>query len=183
MPTKPRTRGRRANGRPPKHGARALARHLAANAIDNRTWVARHLKTLRDEWAEDAGGHQYMNNRQRVLLKHGTQLDVIADSAFSFLAVHLAGLAKGEMPPPEVMNTLTRVYLAHVAQLTRCLDALGLRPERADRVPVLEDYLAARDADAGNGRQDAPASLESDAADPADTSTSPAAPTPHSNGG
>src|SRR5262245_8914317 len=59
---------RKPTGRSPKHGARALSRHLAAGTLDGRTWVAKQLKDVRLELAADAGGLEHLTARERILI-------------------------------------------------------------------------------------------------------------------
>jgi hypothetical protein len=120
---------------------------LARRAVDGRTWIARALKELRDELAADAGGVERLTGRERMLI------DRCAAAALICMTIerHVFSSAKPIDDAGELLPVLRKGYTAHVQSLSRMLQALGLRPERADqgpppleRDPVLPAHSAAQ---------------------------------------
>ncbi|MGE3149741.1 MAG: hypothetical protein AB7K04_11805 [Pseudorhodoplanes sp.] len=130
-----------------KHGARGLARYIASGQIDGRTWIGRALRDIRLELAADAGGLEHLSARELVLI------DRCAAAALICTAIERHVFAR-EQPideAGELLPVLRKGYVTHVASLSRMLQALGLRPDRADSLPSLGEYIASR----SNGPADA----------------------------
>lgn len=132
-----RTKGPRVEGSQPKHGARALARHLAAGALDGRTWISRALHDLRTDLAGDAGGVERLTARERLLLDRCAAAALIC----STIEGYVFGSAKPIDDAGELLPILRKGYVSHVQSLSRMLQALGLRPDRTDLAPSLDTYL------------------------------------------
>lgn len=130
--------GRRLRGRGPKDASRTLARHLAANTIDGRSWVARALKSLRDDLAADAGGWDRLSRREQLLLDRACAVAVIAMSIEGHVWHH------GPLDNGDLRGVLKKGYLSHVNTLANLLGQLGLRPDKVERLPDLAQYLAAQ---------------------------------------
>ncbi|MBX3027663.1 hypothetical protein KF840_22420 [bacterium] len=143
---------RRRAGTPPKHGARSLARHLAAGSLDQRTWIARALAELRQDLAADAGGYDRLTARERLLVDRCAAAALICSTieGHVFQADRLVDAA-GELLP-----ILRRGYVTHVQSLSRMLQALGLRPDRAADLPSLDAYLRDRATTAAAPAEAAP---------------------------
>lgn len=134
-----RTRGPRAAHRPPKHGARALARHLANGSLDGRSWIARALRDIRDDLAADRGGLESCSAAERILIERAAALSVIVQSIEHWVFSQ-AGVVT---PDGELLSVLRKGYATHSANLARMLLALGLE-RRAKQVPSLAAYLEQR---------------------------------------
>lgn len=161
-------------GAPPKHGARALARHLIAGTLDQRTWVARALRDIRQELAADAGGYDQLTARERLLIDRCAAAALIC----STIEAHVFGSGRLVDDAGELLPLLRKGYVSHVQSLSRMLQALGLRPDQAAKAPSLEEYLAARTVEPAAAPQSAPlASASTPTPDPiaADAAAAPAA--------
>lgn len=129
------------NGRFAKrHGARSLARHLAAGSLDQRTWVARALRDLRLELAADAGGYEHLTARERLLIDRCAAATLIC----STIEGHVFSAADRLVDDAgELLPILRRGYVSHVQSLSRMLQALGLRPDIADQARAICDRCGA----------------------------------------
>jgi hypothetical protein len=123
-----------------KHGARGLARYLAANQIDGRTWIGRALTTLRTELAADAGGFEHLTVREQLLVDRTAACALILQSIEAWVLAQPAPIVNGEL-----LGVLRKGYVSHLAQFTRCLQALGLRPDKLDKALDLPTYIAEYD--------------------------------------
>jgi hypothetical protein len=147
VPTSRRTHGPRAPGRPPKHGARALARLLSSNALDKRTGIARDFYAVQDALAEDRGGWEHTSNGERIVFEVIANEVVILRSLFSWAATQpsiVVDTAEG----PRLLGPLQKGFTSHAGSLVRALALLGVKPDKVDRLPRLEDYLAQKTAEA-----------------------------------
>lgn len=143
--------------RPPKHGSRQLERLIRENALDGRTKTARMLRMIADDLAEDAGGWTRLTNREKLLIDRTATAAVIMQSIEGWVLTQPGPVdEKGDL-----LNVLRRGYLAYLAQVTRCLVALGLKPDRADRGPTLEEYIASREQN-GSGHAATPSESDTD---------------------
>ena len=139
--TRPRDKHLAVGGRPSKHGSRALVRHLTQNRLDQRTTTARLLRMVAEDLADDAGGWASLTNREKVLVDRCAAQIVILQSVENWV-LRQPSLLESD---GALLAVLRRGYLGHLNTLRLNLVALGLRPGRADKVPTLEEYLAARD--------------------------------------
>jgi hypothetical protein len=141
VPTERRKVGPRAPHRPPKHGARALARHLASGTLDKRTGIARDFYAIQDALAEERGGH--VSTGERVLFEIVATELLICRSIFAWVARQPSII--DETPDgPRLLGPLAKGYTSHASSLTRAVQALGLRPERVERLPSLQEYITSR---------------------------------------
>ena len=132
---------RRPVGRTPRHGARALSRHLAAGSLDGRTWIAKQLRTRCEEWAADAGGMPHLTERERTALQHTAAVSLIVDSLLNWAFGQESLLdEKNELLPP-----LGKSLIAYLNAERRGLELLGLRPSKPGSEPDLGEYIAARE--------------------------------------
>jgi hypothetical protein len=132
--------GKRPQGRPPKHHARWLARRLKENGLDGRTGPAKLLKLRADELADDAGGWSYLTNRESVLVRRTAALLLLCET----IEHHVFRQPSPFTDTGELLAVLAKSYIAYSNTARLNLVALGLRPERADRVPSLQEYLQSR---------------------------------------
>jgi len=122
-------------GRPPKHGSRALARAIEGNKLDRRTRPAKLRQQAANLFAEDAGGWPYLNNREVALIWSTASVWVLLNLRLDAL---LAGNGNED-------HGSLKWLIALLNSFRRNLEVLGLRPERVeDRIPTLEQYLAAK---------------------------------------
>lgn len=136
-------------GRPPKHGARALAKHLAAGSLDGRTWIAQALKSIRDDLARDRGGLEHCSAAERLLIDMTSAQVLIVNAMQNYILTRDPINDKGEL-----LSVLRKGYATHAANLSRNLQALGLKADKADKVPSLASYLEQRSASNSNGSGD-----------------------------
>jgi hypothetical protein len=160
VPTSRRVRGRRAPGPPLKSGARALARHLAAGTLDGRTWIAKALRDIRQELADDAGGLDRLSARELLLLDRCAAGAIICMSIES----HVFSTDKPITDAGELLPVLRRGYVSHVQSLSRMLQALGLRPDPTEKGPSLHEYLEMRSRESEEAASAQPPAPESAAA-------------------
>jgi hypothetical protein len=144
VPTSRQTRGPRAPGRQPKHSGRALARHIAAGTLDGRTWIAKALRDIRQELADDAGGLDRLSARELLLLDRCAAAGLICMS----IEHHVFATDKPITDAGELLPVLRRGYVTHVQSLSRMLQALGLRPDPTEKAMSLHEYLEMRNAEA-----------------------------------
>lgn len=140
---------KRLPGRPPKSGARALSKFIRRNLLDRRTWVSHEVEATSDRYAADAGGWENLSNRERdtVWLAAGLFVELCVRQQ-----ARLVSLAQGDLE----IDDSDKHYGWLFNSYSRIMDKLGLRPDRADKTPSLQEYLAARASEtAGNGHQDA----------------------------
>lgn len=126
---------RRLPGRKPKSGSRALARHLARQTIDERTKPAKARRRAAQLLADDAGGWDYLNNRETLLVWATANLWAVLQARLDLL---LAGKA-------DTTTDDFRWIMALVNSFRRNLEVLGLRPDRVhEKLPTLASYLAGK---------------------------------------
>ena len=146
-------RGRRSrgiDGRKPLHGTRALERVLNANGLDQRTVTARLLRMIEGDLIADAGGEANLTNRERLLIRRCAAQALILESIEAFVFGQPSLLTETH----ELLPVLRKGYIGHVNALRHNLVALGLKPDRAETLPTLGEYIAARSEQAaGNGPQ------------------------------
>lgn len=132
--------GTRPPGRPPKHHARWLARSLKENGLDGRTGPAKLLRMRENDLADDAGGWPNLTNREGVLVKRTAALTQLCETIEHYVFSQESPFTNGG----ELLAVLGKNYIAYANALRRNLEALGLRPDNAEKVPSLAEYLAAR---------------------------------------
>lgn len=123
---------------PTTHGVRRLERQATVGRLDDEAQAA--VDELVSHYAEDAGGVALMTNRELSVLRDVAVCDLIIAEAFKY--AH----ARGEIIDAEgkLIAVLGKNLLAYLNTKRRGLEALGLRPDRAEKVPTLETYLAQR---------------------------------------
>ena len=95
------------------------------------------LRAIENALAADAGGWEYLTNREVVLLKRCAALSMFCEAVENWTLKQ--GTPIGE--DGAMLTALQKGYVAHANALTRTLTLLGLRPARPDRSPTLEQYL------------------------------------------
>lgn len=140
MATERRKRGPRAEGRPPLHGARVLARHLAAGALDKRTWIARERAALLDQVAADGGGHGTMTARERLTAEIAVDAVLICRAILNHAYRH--GVLEDSAEGVRLMPAIGKGLATYMGVATRAFAALGMRPDKAERALDLTTYLA-----------------------------------------
>lgn len=138
-------------GRPPKDASRLLERVLRENSLDQRTATAKALRALRDDLAADAGGWENVTSRERLLIERCAAQALIIGA----IEAHVFNQPSVITADGALLPSLLNGYVTHVQSLSRMLQALGLRPDRAAKLPDLATYLADRAANAQNTAQDA----------------------------
>jgi hypothetical protein len=141
----------RPQGRPFKHGARALSKFVRENRLDRRTWLSKFIEQTEDTLAAAAGGHEALTTRERMVSTMAANLWVEWQ------------LVQWQRQQAILAGTLVHVsdkyYLALVNALRRTMETLGLKPERTKDLPTLEQYLKTRGTNGnashhdGNGAQ------------------------------
>jgi hypothetical protein len=147
--------------RPPKHGARALERRIRQNDLDGRTVTARALAQIGDALAEDRGGWSNVTAGERLLIERAAA-SVLFLRAIESWALRQPAIVLTGKDGARLLGPLQKGYTSHLGALTRALAALGVRPDKVDRLPDLSDYLQ-RHAN-GNGYDGAQRQPRSDAA-------------------
>lgn len=137
---------RRRTGRKPTHKVRGIERRWRAGKLDGRYRETQQIEALADDFAADAGGWAYLTNRE-VALIHTAAFAAWVCQATAVWALRRDG---GPINPDgTVPAVLGKTFVAYSNTLGRTLEKLGLRPDRADKVPSLPEYLASKKN--GNG--------------------------------
>ena len=116
-------------GRRPRTGARSLSKYLRTQALDGRSWIAQQRKQLLADIAADSGGPAAMTARERLTA------EVAADAILICRAIinHAFGTGlldgAGGLTPAVAKGLATYQGVA-----TRALAALGLTPDKVDRL-------------------------------------------------
>lgn len=120
-----------------KHGSRALQKLIDANALDQRTGVAKMLKQVRDDLAEDAGGMEHLTRREQLLVERTAAITVILSSIEGYV------FKQGSLVDKEgnLLPVLGERYLSFVNVLRLNLAALGLKPPRPAPDADLSEYI------------------------------------------
>ena len=141
-------------GRPPKHAGRLLTRVLKRNELDRRTRVSKFLQKVADDLADDRGGWEHVTAAEEIAIRRAAFLTVLCGSIESWCLGHAEVIVDGELLGP-----LKKGLATHQANLIRTLSALGFRPDRAEKLPSLQEYIAARSGN-GNGAPGSAAGTE-----------------------
>ena len=135
-----RRRYRQKTGRKAEHGVRGFEERLRRGGkVDRRSLAAREVEQIEDWLIEDRGGADRLNHAERLMLQ------VTAFAFWVCLRGRQDGIRKGildeqgELPP-----VLRKSFISYANVAKRNLELLGIRPDKADRTPTLEQYLAAR---------------------------------------
>lgn len=123
-------------GRPPKHGARTLARTMRENALDKRTRAYRLLQETANSLAEDAGGWGHLTNREKLLIRNLAAVSVITQTIENY-AFSRDPIRKGAL-----LDVLSKNYIAYSNTLRLGLLALNLTPPKPPKDVSLPEYLA-----------------------------------------
>jgi hypothetical protein len=123
-----------------KHGGRMLQRVLAQNAIDGRTNVAKDFYGAQDGLAEDRGGWAQTTTAERMLIEVAASELVVIRSIFAWAAKQPSVVTE-TADGPRLLGPLAKGYTSHVGALTRALGALGIRPDRVERLADLSELL------------------------------------------
>lgn len=124
----------------PKHGARALERRIRQNQLDGRTKTARMLAEIGDALAEDRGGWSNVTAAERILIER-CAAEALFCRAIESWALTQPELITSNGDGPRLLGPLAKGYTSHFAALTRALQALGLRPDKVERLPNVGEYL------------------------------------------
>jgi hypothetical protein len=152
---------RNPGGRPSKHGARALARHLAGGTLDGRTWVAQALKSIRDDLAADRGGLESCSAAERILIERAAALSLIVQSIEHWVFSQVGVVT----PDGELLSVLRKGLATHTANLARMLVALGLERKAKNALPPHTDYQHVPSANASPAPVSRPAGAPGTVAD------------------
>jgi hypothetical protein len=150
------------NGRPVLHHMRRLSTARRTGELDEESEAAVCAKV--NEYAADGGGLQSLSNRELAILRDAAICDLIIAEAFAY-ARRRGSIFRRD---GQLIPVLDRNLLAYMNSKRLGLVALGLRPDRADTVPSLQEYLASRAA-----VPPAPAAPAVDAATHPEPSTTP----------
>lgn len=141
---------RRPPGRPFKSGSRALARFVREQRLDRRTWLSHFVEQTETMLADDAGGAEQLTNRETLMVNVAATLW----TEYQLMVwQRQQGILRGQ---PD--HESDKYFLAHVNALRRTLETLGLKPDRADKLPSLSEYIAAR----SNGTPDGATAAQGD---------------------
>jgi len=132
-------------GRPPKHAGRLLTRVLKRNELDRRTRVSKFLQKVADDLADDRGGWEHVTAAEEIAIRRAAFLTVLCGSIESWCLGHAEVIVDGELLGP-----LKKGLATHQANLIRTLSALGFRPDQAEKLPSLAEYIQSK-ASGGNG--------------------------------
>lgn len=123
---------------PTKHGVRRLEDQHRLGALDDAAEA--RVAELVAHYAEDAGGLAALSNRELSVLRDVAVCDLIIAEAFKW--AH----GRGEIidAAGQLLPVLGKNLLAYLNTKRRGLEALGLRPETAEKVPPLSEYLKAK---------------------------------------
>lgn len=118
--------------------SRQLAKCVREQRLDRRTWLAHFIEQTEGLLMADAGGPDNCTNREKLLISMASMLW----SEYQLIAWRRQqAILHGEQD-----HASDKYYIAHVNAVRRTLEAIGLRPQRADQLPSLADYLALRGA-------------------------------------
>ena len=118
--------------------SRQLAKCVREQRLDRRTWLAHFIEQTEGLLMADSGGPENCTNREKLLISMASMLW----SEYQLIAWRRQqAILHGEQD-----HASDKYYIAHVNAVRRTLEAIGLRPQRADQLPSLADYLAARGA-------------------------------------
>jgi hypothetical protein len=130
-----------------KHGARSLERHLHQGTLDGRGRTARMLAELGDALAADRGGWSNVTAGERILIER-CAAETLFLRAIEAWALQQPELVTSNGDGPRLIGPLMKGYTSHLGALTRALTALGIRPDKVERLPSLSEYLEARKQEA-----------------------------------
>lgn len=131
-----------------KHGARGFERRYLAGELDGREKETQLLKRELQDLADDRGGPEHLTNAERTLLERAAFKSVLCQVVEAYTLKQASPIGQDGLLP-----VLAKQYLTWSNSLRRDLEALGLRPERPDKRPSLQEFLKARSAQ--NGHQGA----------------------------
>lgn len=172
---------RRGRGRPPTHGGRLLARVLRNNQLDGRTDAARQYYGVQDALAADRGGWEHTTATERILI------EVAAAELLILRAILAWSLRQPSMvidtpTGSQLLGPLMKGFTSHAGALTRALSALGIRPDKVQRLPDLSEYISHRRTNL-HGATRAPESDTTAIADPEGMSATSGAASAAARGG
>jgi hypothetical protein len=124
-----------------KHGGRMLQRVLAQNAIDGRTNIAKDFYGAQDGLAADRGGWSNTTTAEKALIEVAAMELVIIRAIFGW-AVRQPSMVTDTTEGPRLLGPLAKGLTSHVGALTRALGALGVRPDKVERLADLGTLLA-----------------------------------------
>lgn len=108
---------------------------LHAKGIDGRTRDARRFRDLVASFSESLGGEAALGEADKALVRNAAALAVKSERM-------QAAIVKGEDVDLEGLTRLSNC-------VSRVLGQLGVKRERRDTTPSLDEYLAASHAEAG----------------------------------
>jgi hypothetical protein len=123
-----------------------LARLLASNALDRRTGIARDFHGAQDALVADRGGWEHTTTAEKMLVELAAMELLIVRSIFIW-AARQPSFVTDTPDGPRLLGPLQKGFTSHAGTLARTLVALGLRPDKVDRLPSLQEYLAQREQD------------------------------------
>lgn len=125
-------------GRPATHGAKLFARLFEQNALDGRTGPAKLLSAVADDLANDRGGWEHCTAAEEIAIRRAAFLTILCATIENWV------LQNGPITDGELVSVVRKGYGTHQQNLMRTLALLGLRPDRAEQLPSLQEYLANR---------------------------------------
>jgi hypothetical protein len=124
-----------------KHGGRMLQRVLSQNELDGRTNIAKGYYAAQDGLAADRGGWEHTTTAEKMLIEVAASELVVIRSIFAWAAKQPSVVTEtGD--GPRLLGPLAKGYTSHVGALTRALGALGIRPDKVERLADLGTLLA-----------------------------------------
>lgn len=157
-------------GRKPSHKVRGVERRWRAGTLDGRRRETKQIEAIADDFAADAGGWSHLTNREVALIHTAAFSAWVCQQTATWALRRDGGIIAADGTVPAVLG---KVFVAYSNTLSRTLERLGLRPDRADKLPTLESYLRERTPGAQNGTQaHAPSATQPEASTSAATPAS-----------
>jgi hypothetical protein len=136
-----------------------LARLIASNALDRRFGVAKDFYGAQDGLADDRGGWTNTTTAERMLIEVASAELIIIRAIFGW-AARQPSMVTDTTEGPRLLGPLAKGLTSHVGALTRALAALGIRPDKVERLPDLATYLAEKAATSASTASTASAAEE-----------------------
>jgi len=127
-----------AEAAPRRRGHRGQARLLTLGHLDGRSRALRGAREIQEGIEADLGGADHISTAQRALAQRAAILTAVVEDAEVKWATNDSAFELDK-------------YLAAVNCLRRVLASVGLERRQRDATPSLDEYLAERVNDTGNG--------------------------------
>jgi len=143
---RPLTHLRPVAGRPVSHGARALARTLRVNELDERTQIAKLRQQKRNALAADLGGWDVLSEAELLTISSAVDLDLVENAYASRVLRDIESIAR-DGRSAACIRDYKGILDAKGRALVRLQELAGTRRARSNGPPSLEQYNAHRTAE------------------------------------